>query len=524
MKVRVSLIISFFLLGWAISEAKPIERYIEEAKALEQKGKIEEAIGLMKKAVVVDSTNATAWAYLGIFLGESAGSSHDLMFQATRSSQSFQALDRSLALDSLNVYGLLYRGIMGVQVPSFLGRLDQGIRDLERLVHLPKEMIPRDLLPQAYNFLGVGYQKKGEKGKAKWAWERVIELAPNSKLAQEARDNLGSLRPHPKKAKRTMIVGEAIEKAKSLMAQGRYEEAKAILVEAIEADSANAQAQALLGVAYGGIAGKGYDERIAQDTNYRIGLCTKAFTHLDRAVKLAPNDLEIRLLRGIAEATFPAFLGWGDQAIEDLRMVADGDVPDTTKALALYYIGYVHKLKTLSLWGEVTDKYPRSRATQLIYEQMSPPQEPGPSFPSGPKLLISFWLGYQDQLPPQTAVWVEDSQGRFVRTLYVSGFAGWVGKKQVTLPQWGKASGFQADAATGASIDWGKHIFTWDLKDGSGKRVKKGRYTVKVEVQHWPSIHHSLASAEIEVGKKEKSTVVHNPPFIPTLKVTYLPK
>ena len=446
------------------------------------------------------------------------------MFQATRSSQSFQALDRSLALDSLNVYGLLYRGIMGVQVPSFLGRLDQGIRDLERLVHLPRERIPRDLFPQAYSFLGTGYQREGEKGKAKWAWERVIELDPNSNLAQEARDNLGSLRPHPKKAKRPMVGGAAMEKAKSLMAQGRYEKAKDILKEVVQADSANAQAEALLGIAFIRMAGEGYNERIAQDTNYRIGLCAQAFTHLDKAAWLAPGDLGIKLLRGITEANSPAFLGRGKQAIEDLRAVVEGDVPDSTKAQALYYLGLVHKVQALSLWGEVTDKYPRSRATQLIYEQMSPPQEPDLSAHPGPKVVISFWLGYQDQLPPQTAVWVEDSQGRLVRTVYVSGFAGWVGKEQVTLSQWGEASHFQADAATGASIDWGKHTFIWDLKDGSGKRVKKGRYTVKVEVQHWPSIHHSLASAGIEVGKKEKSTRVYQPPFIPSLEVTYLPK
>ena len=522
MKVRVSLLVSFLLLVWAISEAKTTGEYLKEARTLAQKGKIEEAIKLMKEAVATDSTDATGWAYLGLFLGQSAGSSQDMMFQATRTSQSFQALDHSLALDSLNVYGLFHRGLMGVQVPSFLGRLDQGIRDLERLVHLPKSMVPEDLLPAAYNFLGEGYRKKGEKEKAKMAWEKVVELAPNSQLAQEAKRKLSSLKPSPTQGRVLRAGGKEIEKAKSLMAQGKYEKARDILKEVVQADSANAQAQALLGVAYIQMAGKGYNERIAQDTNYRIGLCAQAFTHLDRAVWLAPENLEIRLLRGITEANSPAFLGKGKGAIEDLKAVVAGDVPDSTKALALYYIGYVHKLKALSVWGEVTDKYPGSNAARLIYEQMAPPQEPALS--PGPQVLISFWLGYQDQLPPQTAVWVEDSKGRLVRNIYVSGFAGWVGNKQITLPQWGKASGFQPDAATGASIDWGKHTFGWDLKDGSGKRVKKGRYTVKVEVQHWPSIHHSLASAEIEVGKKEKSTVVHNPPFIPTLKVTYLPK
>jgi len=522
MKVRVSLIILFLLMGWAISEAKTTAEYLQEAKGLERKGEIEKAIEVMREAVASDSGDATAWAYLGLYLGQSAGGSRDMMFQAARTSQSFEALDRSLSLDSLNVYGLFHRGLMGVVVPSFLGRLDQGIKDLERLVHLPKSMVSEDLLPSAYNFLGEGYQKKGEKEKAKKVWEKLIELTPDSKEAEEAKESLSSLGPPPSRGKRKRTEGKAIERAKLLMTQGRYEEARGLLLEAIEADSTDAQTQALLGIAYIQMAGRGYDEMIAKDTNYRIGLCSQAFLHLDRAVWLAPEDLEIRFLRGITEANSPAFLGRGEQAIEDLKMVADGPVPDSTKAEALYYIGYVYKVKALSLWGEVTDKYPQSRPAQQIYEQMSPPQEPDLS--PGPKVVISFWLGYQDQLPPQTAVWVEDSKGGFVRTLYVSGFAGWVGKKQVTLPQWGKASGFKADAATGASIDYGKRAFIWDLKDGSGKIMKKGRYTIKVEVQHWPSIHHGLASAQIEVGKKGKSTVAHQPPFIPILEVIYIPK
>ncbi len=522
MKVRISLVGLSLLMMWGGVEARTTEGYLKEAKSLAQKGEIEKAIEVMREAVSSDSGDATAWAYLGLYLGQSAGGSRDMMFQAARTSRSFEALDRSLSLDSLNVYGLFHRGLMGVVVPPFLGRLDQGIKDLERLVHLPKSMVPEDLLPSAYNFLGEGYQKKGEKKKAKKVWEKLIELAPDSKEAEEARESLSSLGPPPSRGKQKRPEGGAIKRAKELMAKGRYEEAEEILREAVEADSTDAQAEALLGLTYIQMAARGYDERIAQDTNYRIELCSQAFLHLDRAVWLAPEDLEIRLLRGITEANSPAFLGRGEQAIEDLKMVADGPVPDSTKAEALYYIGCVYKVKALSLWGEVTDKYSQSRPAQQIYDQMSPPQEPDLS--PGPKVVISFWLGYQDQLPPQTAVWVEDSQGRFVRTLYVSGFAGWVGKRQVTLPQWGKASDFQADAATGASIDYGKHTFIWDLKDGSGKIMKKGRYTIKVEVQHWPSIHHGLASAQIEVGKKGKSTVVHQPPFIPILEVIYIPK
>jgi hypothetical protein len=81
-----------------------------------------------------------------------------------------------------------------------------------------------------------------------------------------------------------------------------------------------------------------------------------------------------------------------------------------------------------------------------------------------------------------------------------------------------------ADAVTGASIDVGHFMYSWDCTDVAGKPVKPGVYTVKVEVAHWPSMRYQLAETTIAVGKKEATSRVEEGDYIPSLVVTYYPK
>jgi len=100
MKTKVFLVALFLLLGRAFSEGKTTKEYLQEAEGLKRKGEIEKAIEIIREAIKSDSGDVTAWAYLGIYLGQSAGGSQDMIFQAVRTAQSFEALDRSLSMDS----------------------------------------------------------------------------------------------------------------------------------------------------------------------------------------------------------------------------------------------------------------------------------------------------------------------------------------------------------------------------------------------------------------------------------------
>ena len=116
-------------------------------------------------------------------------------------------------------------------------------------------------------------------------------------------------------------------------------------------------------------------------------------------------------------------------------------------------------------------------------------------------LEVSF--NYQRQPGPgsnQYAVWIENEKGEVVKTLFVTSFTtkgrvrgdeqpmrGYV-KRPNCVPTWVKTvkasdlSDQQLDAFTGATPQTGgKQTFTWDFTDQQGKKVKQGKYCVKVE-------------------------------------------
>ncbi len=119
----------------------------------------------------------------------------------------------------------------------------------------------------------------------------------------------------------------------------------------------------------------------------------------------------------------------------------------------------------------------------------------------GKSLEVSF--NYQKQAGAgsnQYAVWIENTKGECVKTLFVTSFTtkgrargnapaqrGYV-MRPTCVPTWVKASNDasksnqQLDAVTGATPQSnGTQTFTWDFKDEQGKVVPNGTYKVKVE-------------------------------------------
>lgn len=116
-------------------------------------------------------------------------------------------------------------------------------------------------------------------------------------------------------------------------------------------------------------------------------------------------------------------------------------------------------------------------------------------------LEVSF--DYQKQAGPgsnQYAVWIENEKGEVVKTLFVTSYTtkgrvrgneqpmrGYV-KRPNCVPTWVKVSKAsektdqQLDAVTGATPKAnGKQSLTWDFTDQQGKKVKDGKYSVKLE-------------------------------------------
>ncbi len=89
----------------------------------------------------------------------------------------------------------------------------------------------------------------------------------------------------------------------------------------------------------------------------------------------------------------------------------------------------------------------------------------------------------------QFAVWIEDADGNFIKTLYATRFTANGGYKNRpdAIPTWVEKSGLASmpkndvDAITGATPKAGTLAYTWDLTDANGDAVPSGEYSFFVE-------------------------------------------
>ncbi len=109
----------------------------------------------------------------------------------------------------------------------------------------------------------------------------------------------------------------------------------------------------------------------------------------------------------------------------------------------------------------------------------------------------------------QMAVWIEDGNGKFVKTLFVTWFTGKGGyeRRPDCLPLWRKAAGVdgpptaEVDAVTRATQHPGRHSVVWDCTDAAGGPVAPGKYVYKAEgTLFWEK--GLLWSGEITVGDR----------------------
>jgi hypothetical protein len=94
-----------------------------------------------------------------------------------------------------------------------------------------------------------------------------------------------------------------------------------------------------------------------------------------------------------------------------------------------------------------------------------------------------LFMGIKKKNPPQIAIWTEDSNGRYLSTLYVThriATGSWVGAKErpSALPVWSYARGAESvDASSGATPKG-----SFDVRARPLGNLR--RFTVKVEINH----------------------------------------
>jgi|WetSurMetagenome_2_1015567.scaffolds.fasta_scaffold02598_4 hypothetical protein len=130
------------------------------------------------------------------------------------------------------------------------------------------------------------------------------------------------------------------------------------------------------------------------------------------------------------------------------------------------------------------------------------------------KVTITYtWSRIQSRGSNQLAIWIEDSKGNHIRTLFATHFTATGGYKYrpVSLSEWASkfdlknATGEQVDAISGSTPQAGKQTVVWDGKDQAGRLVTAGKYIVRMEA----NIHNEdrmFFRAEVNIGGANQQT------------------
>lgn len=500
-------------------------------------GRFKEAVFVLRQAVEALPDNADAHYRLAESLGEFSGKQADAGdFTGAMANviEAFSELDRATTLDPGHFDAHLYYGAFAINVPPLFGKQQAGLVHLERAKSLAERnpgARPAAQTAALYRFLGQAYLAAGRTEEARTAWEKTLSLESEGESAEAAKKGLAGLKAAPADAAVKTAPAETGDAAslkaagKAAVAAGKWAEAADFLRRAVRLDTTDVESILLLARALGEEADFGYDERIYADQNWRTNLAFEVARVLETAHRRIPDDPNIQLTYASVCVGMPFFVGKIDEGLAILeKMSKNPNLPDSLQAEAAYQLGLGYRKKGRAVWAGLAKNSPDAPQVASVYREFGLRENPKP-VAAGERVEVSFHLGFQDELEPQTAVWVEDASGRHIRTLYVSGFSGFAKEKQVVLPEFAERTRFEeTDGITGASIDWGKHSVSWNLLDRQGKRVPSGRYTLRIEVSWWPSMRYETCAADLQVGGKPAEVSAPKEPLIPFFHVRYLKK
>ncbi|MDP8220836.1 MAG: DUF2271 domain-containing protein [Candidatus Stygibacter frigidus] len=488
-------IIFVLMCIWIVNCAANIHDEISLAEAEAAKGNLKEATSMMKEVVNTHPESADAYAQYGLYLSQRAGQ-ESMMEAGMLTNKAFTQFNEALVLEPGHVKALLNRGILGVNIPKFLGKLKQGIADLENVQKLYGS--DQQLYMVTSYYLGIGYQKAGNAEAARAAMKFVVTYGRDTQFYSQAKAIYDELPVIDEETSE----GSYDQGMKSMEA-GDMADAVVHFRQSAKENPDNLELHLLLAQTLGSLAEQGYDESIQDDVTTRAGIANEVFEVLSHCVELAPDSEEIRFLRGSVAINLPFFVNSLETGIQDLTYLAENSSSQEMRTKANFLKEQAiltRKVNELAEKGYLaeTESEKEELLTHFI-ETTSPVQQ---TAPEGDYLQVVIRLGYRDQIEPQTAVWIEDNEGNYLKTLYISGFAASVKEKQKHLPQWAGKSKFEGvEAVTSASINCGRHTFYWDFVDNKGNIYLEKEFVVCAEICHWPHVQYSKQELKVNLAE-----------------------
>jgi hypothetical protein len=163
-------------------------------------------------------------------------------------------------------------------------------------------------------------------------------------------------------------------------------------------------------------------------------------------------------------------------------------------------------------WAKLATPRPAAAATSTLAGDASLLPEKG-------QLTFSMDLK-KTWMRPYVTVWVEDSAGKAVKTLAV-----W-GRETKYLKQmtswWGQMGSNEnfVQSVSRASRSGGHYTIAWDGRDDQGRRVAKGKYTIRLELYRKEGKRFDLKGT-IFCGDQAAASEIPNCPEISGMKIIY---
>jgi tetratricopeptide (TPR) repeat protein len=152
---------------------------------------VKKGLECFDKALAIDSTNAVALAYRGSLWTMRARDAWWPPSKLNDLRRGASELDRAVEIDPGNIMVRLIRGINGLGLPAFVGRLPTSLEDFIVLLRhpaLPEQT--RELKVVVYYFAGVAHKRADDYETARELFKQAISVLPDSEFAKRSQEEL----------------------------------------------------------------------------------------------------------------------------------------------------------------------------------------------------------------------------------------------------------------------------------------------------------------------------------------------
>lgn len=155
---------------------------------------VEKGIRVFDRLLAIDSANAVAVAYHGALWTMRGRDSWWPPNKLKYMKQGCEDLDRAIEMDPGNIMVHLIRGINGLGLPDYAGRLSTSLEDFIVLLRRPDfPEQTKELKAVVFYYGGVAHKRADDYDRARELFKRAIAILPDSDYAKRSQEELNDM-------------------------------------------------------------------------------------------------------------------------------------------------------------------------------------------------------------------------------------------------------------------------------------------------------------------------------------------